>query len=61
MLEHPHSSLKVVPVPSGYLRAFCLNWDLGGCITLLIASDKLCFLTSLQWAAVSLVSTLNLL
>lgn len=28
---------------------------------MLIASDKLCFLTSLQWAPVNLVRTLNLL
>lgn len=57
----PISSLKVVPIPSGYLHVFCLNWNLGGCITLLIASDKLRFLTSLQWAPISLVKTLNLL
>lgn len=46
----PSSSLKVMPIPSGYLHVFCLNWNLGGCITLLIASYNLCFLTSLQWA-----------
>lgn len=48
----PNSPLKVVPIPSGYLHVFCLNWDLGGFITLLIASDKVRFLTSLQWAPV---------
>lgn len=29
-LSIPNSPPMVVPIPSGYLHVFCLNWDLGG-------------------------------